>query len=110
MRCTACGRGSIPYTDEKKNPGLRRGGGWVLSASAEHTSDAYDDGRVEGSVLLACAPGGDVTWQARLEGHHKVEGIAFDGRGALWMTTDDDAPDVPSQLRRLPWPPSGFAG
>lgn len=86
----------------------RDDGGWLLSASAEHTSDAYDDGRVEGSVLLACAPSGSVTWRAQLDGHHKVEGIAFDGRGSLWMTTDDDAPDVPSQLRRLSWPPSGF--
>ncbi|GHA86235.1 DUF6929 family protein [Cognatilysobacter bugurensis] len=88
----------------------REDGGWLLSASAEHTSDAYDDGKVEGSVLLACAQGGHITWRAQLDGHHKVEGIAFDGQGALWMTTDDDAPDVPSQLRRLSWPPSGFAG
>lgn len=88
----------------------RDDGGCLLSASAEHSSDGYDDGRVEGSLLLAFATGGDVTWRAQLEGHHKVEGIAFDGRGALWMTTDDDAPDVPSQLRRLEWPPSGFAG
>lgn len=88
----------------------RSDGGWLLSGSAEHESDVDDDDRIEGSVLLACAPGGHVTWQARLEGHHKVEGIAFDGRGTLWMTTDDDAPDVPSQLRRLDWPPSGFNG
>jgi hypothetical protein len=88
----------------------RDDGGWLLSASAEHTSDAYDDGRVEGSVLLSCAHDGNITWRAQLDGHHKVEGIAFDGRGSLWMTTDDDAPDVPSQLRRLPWPPPGFTG
>lgn len=85
-------------------------GGLLLSASAEHTSDAYDDGKIEGSMLLACADCGDVTWRALLNGHHKVEGIAFDGRGSLWMTTDDDAPDVPSQLRRLQWPPPGSAG
>lgn len=84
-------------------------GGWLLSASAEHTSDAYDDGRVEGSALLACGPDGCIAWRAQLDGHHKVEGIAFDGQGALWMTTDDDAPDVPSQLRRLSWPPAGFS-
>lgn len=84
--------------------------GWLLSASAEHSSDGYDDGRIEGSLLLACGGNGCITWRAALEGHHKVEGIALDGRGALWMTTDDDAPDVPSQLRRLPWPPPGFTG
>lgn len=85
-------------------------GGLLLSASAEHTSDGYDDGRIEGSVLLTCLNCGDVTWRTRLEGHHKVEGIALDGQGSLWMTTDDDAPDEPSQLRRLAWPPSGFTG
>lgn len=84
--------------------------GLLLSASAEHTSDAYEDGRIEGSMLLACGPHADVRWRAQLDGHHKVEGIAFDGRGRLWMTTDDDAPDVPSQLRSLQWPPSGFTG
>ena len=83
------------------------GGGWLLSASAEHTSDAYEDGRVEGSILLVCGPAGDIASRTQLDGHHKVEGIALDGRGSLWMTTDDDEPDVPSQLRRLAWPPSG---
>jgi hypothetical protein len=85
-------------------------GSWLLSASAENTSDAYDDGKVEGCVLLACRPDGSITWRAQLDGHHKVEGIALDGQGSLWMTTDDDQPEVPSQLRRVSWPPPGFPG
>ena len=42
------------------------------------------------------------------DGALKVEGIAFDARGALWLTTDADAPDVPSDLRRVACPPPGF--
>ncbi|RYZ74578.1 MAG: hypothetical protein EOP91_01980 [Lysobacteraceae bacterium] len=83
-------------------------GRWLLSAVAENTSNAYDDGRCEGTMLVACSPDGKVAWKGRLDGASKVEGIAFDGHGTLWLTTDADAPGVPSQLRRLPWPPPGF--
>jgi hypothetical protein len=83
-------------------------GGFLLSAVAESTSNAYDDGRCEGAALVACGPAGKVEWTGSLAGRSKVEGIAFDGRGALWLTTDADAPGVPSELRRLSWPPPGF--
>jgi hypothetical protein len=85
-----------------------RDGGWLLSAVAEDTLNAYEDGRCDGAVLVACDPDGRVTWTEQLEGGFKVEGIAFDGQGALWMTTDADDPGVPSGLRRLGWPPPGF--
>lgn len=83
-------------------------GGWLLSAVAENTSNAYDDGRCHGAALVACDRDGNVTWTEPLDGALKVEGIAFDERGALWLTTDADAPDVPSDLRRMAWPPPGF--
>ncbi len=83
-------------------------GGWLLSVVAENTSNAYDDGPCHGSVLVACDRDGNVTWTEPLDGALKVEGIAFDARGALWLTTDADAPGVPSDLRRMAWPPPGF--
>lgn len=83
---------------------------WLLCATAEATSSAYDDGAFEGSMLMVCTGDGRVAWRAQLEGHHKVEGLAFDAQGALWLATDADAPDVPSELRRLQWPPPGFGG
>ena len=83
-------------------------GGWLLSAVAENTSNAYDDGQCHGSALVACDRDGNVTWTEPLDGALKVEGIAFDARGNLWLTTDADEPGVPSDLRRMAWPPPGF--
>lgn len=83
-------------------------GGWLLSAVAENTSNAYDDGRCAGAVLVACDPDGEVTWTGRLDGGFKVEGLAFDQLGTLWLTTDADDPGVASGLRRLRWPPLGY--
>ena len=84
-------------------------GWWLLSAVAENTSNAYDDGSCEGVVLAACDPDGNVAWTGQLDDGFKVEGIAFDVQGALWLTTDADSPGVPSELRRLQWPPPGFS-
>lgn len=83
-------------------------GGWLLSAVAENTSNAYDDGPCHGSALVACDRDGNVAWTQPLDGAPKVEGIAFDARGDLWLTTDADDPAVPSDLRRMAWPPPGF--
>lgn len=82
--------------------------GWLLSAVAENTLLAYDDGQCHGAVLVACDHDGKVAWMEQLDGAFKVEGIAFDERGNLWLTTDADAPHVPSELRHLEWPPPGF--
>lgn len=80
-------------------------GGWLFSAVAEDTTNAYDDGRCLGSVLAVCDRDGAVAWRDRLEGDPKVEGIALDERGVLWLTTDADDPAVASELRCLRWPP-----
>ena len=81
-------------------------GGWLFSAVAENAANAYDDGRSEGTVLGVCDPSGKVVWMEQLEGGFKVEGIAMDEQGILWLTTDADDPCVPSQLRSLSWPPA----
>lgn len=83
-------------------------GGWLLSAVAENTSNAYDDGQCHGAVLVTSDHDGKVAWSEQLEGAFKVEGIAFDKSGTLWLTTDADEPGVPSGLRRMQWPPPGF--
>lgn len=83
-------------------------GGWLLSAVAENTLNAYDDGQCDGAVLVACDHDCKVAWTGQLDGGFKVEGIAFDERDTLWLTTDADEPGVPSGLRRLGWPPPGF--
>ena len=85
-------------------------GGWLLSVVAENTSNAYDDSQCHGSALVACDRDrdGNVAWTQPLDGALKVEGIAFDACGALWLTTDADAPGVQSDLRRMAWPLPGF--
>jgi len=35
-------------------------GGWLLSAVAENTSNAYDDGQCRGSAMVACDRDGNV--------------------------------------------------
>lgn len=95
--------GSVPLgiTDAAALPE----GGWLLSAVAEDTTNAYDDGRCLGSVLAICGHDGAVAWSDRLQGDPKVEGIALDESGVLWLTTDADDPAVASELRCLRWPP-----
>lgn len=95
--------GSVPLgiTDAAALPE----GGFLFSAVAEDTTNAYDDGRCLGSVLAVCGHDGAVAWSDRLEGDPKVEGIALDDNGVLWLTTDADDPAVASELRCLRWTP-----
>ena len=75
----------------------------LLSAAAEDTPNAVDDGPVV-ATALALADGADVLAVAPLpevDGHvHKVEGLAlrgFDGaRVSLLAVVDSDDPDAPS--------------
>ena len=95
--------GSVPLgiTDAAALPE----GGWLLSAVAEDTTNAYDDGRCLGSILAVCGHDGAVARSERLEGDPKVEGIAMDESGVLWLTTDADDARVASELRCVRWQP-----
>jgi hypothetical protein len=82
------------------------GGGWVFSAVAEDTENSYADGACSASAIGWTDASGGLAGLAMLEGAPKVEGIALDGQGGLWMVTDADDPEQPSQLLaldRLPW-------
>lgn len=79
-------------------------GGWVFSAVAEDTGNAYDDGACVGSVVGWADAQGRVGRCERLAGAPKVEGIAPVGDGRLWLVTDADDPARPSELLELRWP------
>jgi hypothetical protein len=82
------------------------GGGFMFSAVAENTDDSYADGACGASAIGWTDPQGRIAGLAMLAGAPKVEGIALDGRGGLWMVTDADDPLQPSQLLALdalPW-------
>lgn len=76
-------------------------GGWVFSAAAEDTADAYADGAVAGAVVGRVDPAGAVVAVARLAPTAKVEGILarpVPGGTELLMVTDADDPDAPASL------------
>ena len=79
-------------------------GGWVFSAVAEDTADAYADGACVGSVIGRADDRDQVHGLHRLQGDPKVEGLAFVARDRLWLVTDADDPACPSELLELRWP------
>ena len=78
-------------------------GGWVFSAVAEATDNAYDDGACVGSVLGQFDAAGRLARKHRIEGGLKVEGVAFANATELWMATDADDPAKPSALYSVAW-------
>ena len=80
------------------------GGGWVFSAVAEDTADAYADGACVGSVIGQADTQGRVQLFEPLRGNPKVEGVAFAAHDRLWLVTDADDPSRASELLELPWP------
>ena len=92
---------ALAFTDGAALPG--GSGDWLFSAAAEDTSDSYDDGPCQGSVIgVVSARDGRVVQQARLDTVCKVEGIALlagaHGGGQLLLVTDADDRAEPSQL------------
>lgn len=72
----------------------------VFTASAENSTDSYNDGEVVGSVVGVMEPDGRISAQFAIPGH-KVEGVAAEvaqGDLALTMVTDADDPEVPALL------------
>ena len=82
-------------------------GGYVFSAVAEDTSDAYADGACVGSVIGLADDQDQVVGLKRLQGDPKVEGLAFAASDRLWLVTDADDPARASELLELHWPPAG---
>lgn len=83
------------------------GGGWLFSAAAEDTRDAYLDGSCAGSVVGHVDARGRIGNLRRLPGGMKVEGIAAqrqaDGTLALALVTDADDPAQTAWLFRARW-------
>lgn len=87
----------LGVTDAATHPA----GGWVFSAAAEDTSDAYADGAVVGAVVGRVDAAGAVAALGRLTPTAKVEGILarpVPGGTELLMVTDADDPDAPACL------------
>lgn len=82
-------------------------GGWLFTAAAEDTGDAYLDGACAGSVVGRVDPAGVLVGCLRLQPRCKVEGLALaadgDGRSLLMVTDADDRAE-PARLMaaRLP--------
>jgi hypothetical protein len=83
---------------------VRPGGGWMFSAVAEDTDDAYADGACVGSVLGWVDERGQVQACEALRGAPKVEGIAWADDRRLWLVTDADDPARASELLELSGP------
>jgi len=82
-------------------------GGWLFSAAAEDTDDAYQDGRCTGSVLGRVGPDGALQALWRLSLTAKVEGVAVQAQGAgwrVWMVTDADDPTQAAALLTVDLP------
>jgi hypothetical protein len=80
-------------------------GGWIFCAVAEDTSDAYSDGACVGSVIGWVDDQNRVRRIERLQGPPKVEGLALAGDGRIWLVTDADDPQRPSELLEVLWMP-----
>lgn len=79
--------------------------GCVFTAVAEDTQDAYADGACVASMVGWLDDAGTLRASALLAGAPKVEGITPAGRGRLWLVTDADDPDRPSELLEVDWDP-----
>ena len=79
----------------------------VFSASAEPPEDGADGPSI-GSAIGLMSSAGDIEQLEPIDIEIKVEGVAVrpeDGANAVYMVTDEDSPEVPSDLCRveLPW-------
>jgi hypothetical protein len=78
-------------------------GAVLYVAAAEASVDVYEDGEVAGSAVGVIDPAGGVRWTPVTDADgapfgEKVEGVAFDEGGRLWVVVDQDDPEQPSEL------------
>ncbi len=98
----------LGFTDGCAMPG----GGWLFSAAAEDTDNAYLDGPCAGSVLGRVGADGQLLWLRRLVLPHaalpvKVEGVAVQAHAdglRVWMVTDADDRQQAAWLLRAELP------
>ncbi len=79
-------------------------GGWLFSAVAENTDNAFADGPCLGSALGRVDARGRLRWVRTVARHCKIEGIDAEQHGRqlrAWLVTDADDPRVPASL--LQW-------
>ncbi len=81
-------------------------GAVLYVAAAEASVDVFEDGEVGGSALGVIDPDGGARWAPLVDADgspftEKVEGVAFDDAGRLWVVVDQDDPDRPSELCEL---------
>ncbi len=81
-------------------------GAVLYVAAAEASVDVFEDGEVAGSALGVIDPDGGARWAPLVDADgspfgEKVEGVAFDDAGRLWVVVDQDDPDRPSELCEL---------
>ncbi len=85
-------------------------GGWVFSAVAEDTHDAYLDGRCVAAAVGHVDAGGELRQLTRLDRPWKVEGIAAVPISHGWrlhLVTDADDPATPAHLLTGNWAQAG---
>jgi hypothetical protein len=88
---------ALSFTDGAPLPD----GEWLFSATAEDTSDTYNDGRCVGSAVGLIDAGGTIRLLERLSRVCKVEGITASVAGEtidLLLVTDADDRRQPAQL------------
>jgi hypothetical protein len=79
---------------------LPDGGGWLFSAIAEDTDNAFDDGTCAGVAIGVVGADGVVQAKLPLAPLRKVEGIdvrMVQGKVVIGMVTDADNPDEPAE-------------
>ena len=79
---------------------MPEGGGWLFSAVAEDTDNAFDDGACAGVAIGVVNADGGVQAILPLEPRRKVEGIdarLLQGKVVIGMVTDADDPDAPAE-------------
>jgi hypothetical protein len=76
----------------------------LLSAAAEASPDAYQDGAVAGSALFVVTPEGAIVARHDLDTREKIEGVAVRADGSILLCVDADDRGKPSALysARLP--------
>jgi len=86
------------FTDGAAMP---EGGGWLFSAVAEDTDNAFDDGPCAGVALGVVSAEGGLQAMLPLEPCRKVEGIEVrmvQGKVVVGMVTDADDPDEAAEF------------